>query len=31
MLKTLSKSIREYKLPTLLTPLFVALEVVMEV
>ena len=31
MLKTLSKSVREYKLPAFLTPVFVALEVVMEV
>ncbi|MBQ8503158.1 MAG: ABC transporter ATP-binding protein [Clostridia bacterium] len=31
MIKRLSKSIREYKLPTILTPIFAALEVVMEV
>ena len=31
MIKRLSKSIREYKLPSLLTPLFMALEVIMEV
>lgn len=31
MIKRLSKSIREYKLPTLLTPLFMSLEVIMEV
>ena len=31
MIKTLMKSIREYKKPTVLTPLFVMLEVVMEV
>ena len=31
MLKTLAKCIREYKLPTFLAPLFVTLEVVMEV
>lgn len=31
MIKTLSKSIREYKKDSLLTPLFVSLEVVMEV
>ena len=28
--KTLSKSIREYKLPSLLAPIFVAMEVVVE-
>ncbi len=31
MIKRLSKSIREYKLPSVLTPIFAALEVVMEV
>lgn len=31
MIKRLSKCIREYKLPSILTPLFVAMEVVMEV
>ncbi len=31
MIKKLSKCIREYKLPSILTPIFVALEVVMEV
>ncbi len=31
MLKTLCKSVREYKWPAFLTPIFVALEVVMEV
>lgn len=31
MIKTLIKSIREYKLPTILTPIFVTLEVIMEV
>lgn len=31
MIKRLSKCIREYKLPSVLTPIFVALEVVMEV
>lgn len=31
MIKRLSKCIREYKLPSILTPVFVALEVVMEV
>lgn len=31
MVRTLAKSIREYKLPSLLAPLFVTLEVVMEV
>ncbi len=31
MIRRLSKSIREYKLPTLLTPLFMSLEVIMEV
>ena len=30
MIRTLSKSIREYKKPSLLSPLFVALEVVFE-
>ena len=30
MLKTLAKSIRQYKLVSLLTPLFIAIEVVME-
>lgn len=31
MIKTLAKSIREYKKQTVLTPIFVALEVVMEI
>ena len=31
MVKTLLKSVREYKKATILTPFFVALEVVMEV
>ena len=31
MLKRLCSCIREYKIPTLLTPVFVALEVIMEV
>lgn len=31
MLKKLARSIREYKIPTILTPTFVALEVIMEV
>lgn len=31
MLKTLLKSVREYKLPSLLAPLFITLEVIMEV
>ncbi len=31
MIKTLAKSIREYKKPTILTPIFVALEVIMEI
>ncbi len=31
MIRTLSKSIREYRLPSLLSPIFVVLEVVMEV
>ncbi len=31
MIRRLSKSIREYKLPTLLTPLFMSMEVAMEV
>ena len=31
MIKTLLKSVREYKKATILTPFFVALEVVMEV
>ena len=31
MIKTLAKSIREYKLPSLLAPVFVTLEVIMEV
>ena len=31
MIKTLSKSIREYKLPSILSPVFVAIEVVLEV
>ena len=31
MLRRLSKSIREYKIPTLLTPLFMSMEVAMEV
>ncbi len=31
MIKTLAKSIREYKLPSILAPIFVTLEVVMEV
>ena len=31
MIKTLAKSIREYKKQTILTPIFVALEVIMEI
>ena len=31
MLKTLGKSVREYKKPAILTPIFVTLEVIMEV
>lgn len=31
MIKTLAKSIREYKLPSILSPVFVAIEVVLEV
>ena len=30
MIKTLMRSIREYKVASILTPLFIALEVVME-
>ena len=31
MIKTLLKSVREYKLPSILSPIFISLEVVMEV
>ena len=30
MIKTLAKSIREYKTPSILSPIFVAIEVVLE-